>query len=144
MQRELTRPSGLKCAPFLLALALTLYCALRARPVPLPIHEDVQHAAAFATLTLCGSLPWMANARARWRLALGLVGLGALIEALQALPIVHRDADLLDWLADDAGVAAAVSILWTLNRLRQRRTRSPMSSRHEATVLGHEPAPGGY
>jgi VanZ family protein len=39
---------------------------------------------------------------------------GAVDELLQ--PFVHRDAELLDWVADATGVWAAVVILWLLQR----------------------------
>ena len=40
-------------------------------------------------------------------LALLLSGFGAMIELVQALPIVNRDADFWDWVADTIGIASA-------------------------------------
>jgi len=92
---------------FGLALACTLYCALRPHPVPLHLNEDLQHLGAFAVLMVTGGL---SRPRRRLPMALGLLVLGAVIEGLQATPFVHRDADLKDWLADAGGVGLA----WTL------------------------------
>jgi hypothetical protein len=43
---------------------------------------------------------------------------GASIEIIQALPFVHRDCDVVDWVADSLGVAAALAPLAAL-RWRQ-------------------------
>lgn len=48
-----------------------------------------------------------------WVLAIGLI-YGALDEIFQ--PLVRRDAELLDWVADACGVWSAVVILWLLQR----------------------------
>jgi len=45
-------------------------------------------------------------------LLLGLMAFGALIEMVQAIPQLHRDSDLLDWLAD-TGAALAVFVIVT-------------------------------
>jgi hypothetical protein len=48
------------------------------------------------------------------RLSLAVVALwlslfGAAIELVQALPIVHRDCDFWDWVADSAAISAALA-----------------------------------
>jgi VanZ family protein len=56
----------------------------------------------------------------RWRLALMLSAAGALIELIQATPLVGRDADVFDWVADSLGVLAALAPLaadWWRTRL---------------------------
>ena len=83
--------------------------ALLPHPPQLPGHpsDKVQHMAAFAVLGLLGSL---AYPRLRtWRLLVGLSIFGALIELAQEIPMLHRDSDPFDWLADT--VACAVVLL---------------------------------
>jgi VanZ family protein len=59
-----------------------------------------------------------------WVLTIGLV-YGALDEIFQ--PLVRRDAELLDWVADACGVWSAVVILWLLQRrfIPKREAREP-------------------
>jgi hypothetical protein len=38
-----------------------------------------------------------------------LSGFGALIEYVQGLPLVHRDRDFWDWVADTIAIAAALA-----------------------------------
>lgn len=62
------------------------------------------HALAFYALT---ALSLMALPRIRkWDVALACFALGGLIEVIQ--PMVGRDGDILDWLADSAGVLLCV------------------------------------
>jgi hypothetical protein len=120
--RELASPIGRSVAavsPFAAALGLTLFCALRTRPVPLPVNENLQHMAAFAALMLSGAV----TARRPLHfigLAAGLILLGGFIELLQMLPFVHRDADVVDWMADVAGVGLGCLGPVALARYRRR------------------------
>ena len=44
-----------------------------------------------------------------------LAAFGAAIELFQALPALHRDAEVLDWLADMAAAAVALGLVrWAL------------------------------
>lgn len=118
---RVSRRRGWTAAPFALGLACTLYFALRPRPVPLPINEDIQHMAAFGALMISGGLALGRRVRLRRLLAIALVILGAVIEGLQALPVIHRDADVNDWLADLAGVGLAyvgLALLYTIAKQR--------------------------
>ncbi len=71
--------------------------------------DKIQHMIAFFTL---GSL-----AAAGWRnrrlvtLFAWLAGFGAAIELFQAIPALHRDSDVLDWLADMAAAAVALALV---------------------------------
>jgi hypothetical protein len=92
---------------FWCACGVTLYLALApAEPAMAWLGNDkVQHAAAFASLAVLARLAFP-----KWpilRGALFLAGFGAGIELLQALPLVHRDAELADWIADLFGLAMA-------------------------------------
>lgn len=71
--------------------------------------DKAEHFAAFLGLMLL-ALP-AAPGRSPAVLALGLAVEGGLIELVQALPIVNRDADVGDWVADLAGIAAVLAVL---------------------------------
>lgn len=79
-------------------------------PVKLPgdPSDKVQHILAFATLAALGSAgypQWSAL-----RLAIGLSAFGALIEAVQAIPALNRDSDLIDWIADTVAACVVLAI----------------------------------
>jgi VanZ family protein len=85
-------------------------------PPEVPGHpnDKVQHIAAFATLALLGSFAYPRTALAKLLLWLSLFG--AAIEVVQAIPALHRDSDVRDWLADTIAVAVVLLV-------RQWRTR---------------------
>ena len=92
------------------ALALfALVMALIPHPPEIPgdPSDKVQHAVAFATLALVGSLAYPRLTHLRLIVALSLFG--ALIELAQAVPVLHRDSDPVDWVTDT--VACAVVLL---------------------------------
>jgi hypothetical protein len=76
--------------------------ALLPHPPQLPGNpsDKIQHVAAFATLGLLGFYAYPRLSALRLVAALSVFG--ALIEIAQAIPLVHRDSDPLDWLADTA------------------------------------------
>jgi VanZ family protein len=105
---------------FWLAMAITLVLATLPEPpqVPLPGGDKVLHMTAFAALSL---LAWLAFPRRRVvQLFIAMAALGALIEALQSIPALHREADVSDWLADcGASLAVLVScqcVRWMMVR----------------------------
>ena len=87
-------------------------------PVPpeIPASDKLQHMFAFVVLAGLGRLAY-ADVKKRW-LLVGLMAFGALIEIVQALPIVGRDSDPLDWVADTAAALAVFVIvaLWSYFR----------------------------
>ncbi len=80
--------------------------------------DKVNHIAAFTTLSIMAAWAWQRTAL--WRIGLWLSALGALIEGLQAIPFIARDAEWDDWIADTAAVIIALSIVWLLRRLLRR------------------------
>jgi len=76
--------------------------------------DKVNHIAAFLTLTLLGRAAY--PARRPWKLAAGLSLFGALIEFTQAIPFIHRDASLWDWIADSVAVLAALCAALAIER----------------------------
>jgi hypothetical protein len=109
--------SGRVRALFWLALGFSFVMALMPHPPRLPGEPDdkIQHIAAFVTLALLGS--WAFPRAKGWPLLAWLSAYGALIEIAQAIPMLHRDSDALDWVAD---TAAAGTILLVVRWWRSR------------------------
>lgn len=76
--------------------------------------DKVNHIAAFLTLTLLGRAAY--PARPAWRLAIGLSLFGALIELTQAIPVLHRDASVWDWVADSCAILVALAVAFPFER----------------------------
>lgn len=94
---------------FVLALAVTLFFALVPHPPRLPVDalgDKFEHMMAFAVLAFLARLGF--RAPSDWAILIRLSVLGAAIELLQALPLVHRDCDWHDWLADTVAAGAAL------------------------------------
>ncbi len=104
---------------FWAATLFTLVMALIPKPPPVPGHpsDKVLHMLAFATLGLVGSFAYLRVGALR--MIAGLSLLGALIEVLQGTALIHRDRDVLDWVADTIACAVVVVAL----RWRQARER---------------------
>jgi VanZ family protein len=85
--------------------------ALLPKPPELPGEpgDKVQHMIAFFTMGAIAAAGW----RDRKLLVLfaWLAGFGAAIEIFQMIPPLHRDAELLDWIADMAAALAALSLV---------------------------------
>jgi VanZ family protein len=77
--------------------------------------DKVQHITAFATLGLLGSLAYPGAPGLQLALRLSLFGAG--IEAVQAIPLLHRDSSVLDWIADTVACGVAVGVM---RRIRMR------------------------
>lgn len=78
--------------------------------VPGEPNDKVQHMVAFATLGILGA--W-AYARAPLvRLFAGLSLFGAFIEVVQAIPALHRDSDVKDWIADTIACGVVLLLAW--------------------------------
>jgi VanZ family protein len=84
--------------------------------------DKIQHIVAFATLGLLGS--WGYTRTAPWKLLVRLSLFGAAIEIVQAIPMLHRDSDVLDWLAD---TIAVLVVLVLIRWIRGRTKGSPAS-----------------
>lgn len=104
---------------FLLAVVVALVMALLPRPPHTPIDglgDKFAHMLAFLVLTSLAVLGWPRAGLLRQ--LVGLSAFGALIEVLQAIPVLHRDSQLSDWIADTAATAV---ILLVAAVLRARR-----------------------
>ncbi|MBA3896207.1 MAG: hypothetical protein H0X36_03525 [Sphingomonadaceae bacterium] len=97
-------------ALFWLALAFAVVMALLPKPPHLlELRDKWQHMLAFATLAGLArfAFPQAPNLRIAERLSFT----GALIEVLQAIPALHRDCDILDWVADTAAILIALALI---------------------------------
>lgn len=97
------------------------------QPPQLPVEtsDKLQHIIAFVVLTLLarGAYPALPPAVIFFSLA----AFGALIEFVQAIPVLHRDASFVDWLVDGLAVAVTLSVL-VLGRAQRERSRPPTSA----------------
>ena len=115
------RPKGGGAGPKLIFWAAALFAltmAIVPQPPQLPgePNDKVQHMVAFGTLGLLGA--WAYPRLALLQLLSGLSLFGAIIELVQAVPALHRDADRLDWLADTVAAGAALLVAWAVRRVR--------------------------
>lgn len=103
-------------ALFWLAAAFAFVMAVLPHPPEVPgnPNDKVQHIAAFITLSLLGSFAYPATGLVSLLLRLSLFGAG--IEVVQAVPALHRDSDIWDWVADTAAVVVALLVVWLLRR----------------------------
>jgi VanZ family protein len=101
---------------FWAAAAFAFVMAVLPHPPRLPGEpsDKVQHVIAFATLALLGSGAY--SGLKPLKLLAGLSLFGAFIEVMQAIPALHRDSDVLDWIADTIAVAVILLLV------RWRRT----------------------
>lgn len=106
-----------RCFRFLFWSAIGLCFIMAVIPVAIQTHgsDKVQHMVAFAVLTLLGLAAYPRVGRLA--LAAGLAGFGALIEFAQALPIVSRDSDLMDWVTDVVAVLAVLATAEVVRRM---------------------------
>lgn len=109
---------------FWAAACFALVMALLPRPPQLPgaPSDKIQHIVAFCVLT---ALAVGAYPKARLlALCAALSAFGALIELLQAIPQLNRDASIADWAADTmavAFVAGLISLLRLVGAARGQR-----------------------
>jgi hypothetical protein len=107
---------------FAAALLLTLVMAWLPHPPHLPESDKFWHAAAFVTLSFLASFafPQVPPVRVGERLSF----LGALIELVQNIPALHRDCDIMDWVADTIAIAVTLAVVAGVRRLRAQRSRA--------------------
>lgn len=79
--------------------------------------DKIQHMLAFIALSTLGVC---AYPRHIWRVLFGLFAFGAVTELIQTIPFLHRDADVLDWLADATATTVALLIVLGARRLAAR------------------------
>jgi VanZ family protein len=104
---------------FWIALILAFAIAVNPKPPMLPgaPGDKVQHIFGFTVLTAMACLAYPRTAALR--ILIGLSAFGALIEFAQAIPILHRDAEFADWLADTGAVVVVLGVAALLRRRAQ-------------------------
>jgi hypothetical protein len=102
---RLTRPL------FWIAWTFSFVMAVLPHPPRIPGEPDdkIKHILAFLTLALLGAFAF--PKLKPWKLLLWLSLFGAVIEVIQMVPMLHRDADVIDWLADTFAAAAVIGPL---------------------------------
>lgn len=90
-------------------------------PTIIETGDKVKHMMAFATLSLLGLVAWP---RRSGLVAVGLLLYGAVIEWVQAIPVLHRDSDIHDWYADALAIGVTFSIIIIAQRIWARRRRA--------------------
>lgn len=77
--------------------------------------DKLQHIGAFVTLAVLGSFAYPAVALTALLVRLSIFG--AVIELIQAIPVLHRDCDFWDWVADTIAVTMGLLIVrWWRSR----------------------------
>jgi hypothetical protein len=119
----MTRHTTALRALFAALLAFTLYMAWTPKPPHLSIDrfgDKFEHMLAFVVLSAMASL---AFPRARLpRIAERLSFLGALIEVVQNIPALHRDCDIMDWIADTGAIIVTLLIVAGVRRYWSSRS----------------------
>jgi hypothetical protein len=108
-------------AVFVAALIFTCYSAVipPSHALQLVPWDKAEHFIAFYALTGLGVAAF--PRRQLWVIGALLSALGALIEFVQGLSVVHRDRDFWDWVADTIAIIAALSpmlLVWWRGQVR--------------------------
>ncbi|WP_334655744.1 hypothetical protein [Sphingomonas panaciterrae] len=105
----------------LAALVFAVTMALLPHPPKVPIDSDkYQHMLAFGTLTILSVLAFPQTPLLR--IGERLSFLGAMIEVVQSIPVLHRDCDIMDWVADTAVIIGMLVVVAISRRLRSSAT----------------------
>lgn len=109
-------------APLLWLTVIAVYflSIMPAGDAPRVASDKVEHMTAFLTLTIMAALAFPKLSPGL--IAAGLAAFGAFIEFSQMLPIVHRDASAMDWLADLCAIAFGLLVIAPF-RLRAKDAR---------------------
>lgn len=101
------------------AIAFAVAMALLPHPPNLvEVRDKYQHMFAFSVLAALAA--WSYPQASLLRIGERLSFLGALIEVLQAIPSLHRDCDIFDWMADTAAIAIILLLVASARRRRQQ------------------------
>jgi VanZ family protein len=76
--------------------------------------DKIQHILAFTVLAALAAAAYPRTSLLK--IGLGLSAFGALIEIVQMIPILHRDAEFVDWIADTAAAAVVLLLAGILRR----------------------------
>jgi VanZ family protein len=90
------------------ALLIAYVCAVLPNGPEIGSSDKDGHVLAFVTLAGLARLGW--SKRGALRIAVALLLFGIFIELSQATPIVHRDADVWDVVADSCGILLGLGL----------------------------------
>lgn len=112
----------------LLVIAVCFLALTPTPPSPIVRHWDkLNHAAAFAALTLSALLGLWPHRTGSWRVFLPMLGFGVLIEILQML-VPGRSSEWADLFADAVGMAIGAGLAFASTRwLRWRQQQRAMA-----------------
>lgn len=80
--------------------------------------DKLNHIAAFVTLSVLAAWAWP---RTRlWRIAVAMSAIGGMIELVQAIPFIARDAEWADWYADSTAAVAALAVVAAFREVQRR------------------------
>lgn len=98
-------------AAFLLAIVISFTVSIMPGPEAPPglPWDKANHFGAFYVMMGLGAAA--RPGKNPWLTALALWLFGGLIEVVQSIPAVHRDGDVMDWLADTLGILAVMAPL---------------------------------
>lgn len=113
-------PTKLLILAFWGAAAFAFIMALLPKPPQVPGNpsDKIQHMIAFGVLASLASHAYFRTSLVK--IGFGLAGFGALIEVLQTIPVLHRDASAIDWMADCAAVAVVLIVTHLRSGVRNR------------------------
>ena len=102
---------------FLVALIGTLIAAFLpdADAPTLGGSDKANHIAAFITLSILAAWAWPRVPL--WRIGLVMSALGGMIELVQAIPIIARDAEWADWYTDTVASTTTLAIITLFRRI---------------------------
>jgi len=114
-------PVRLAQVAFFAALLFTFYSAVVPPSLALQLvpWDKAEHFIAFYTLTGLAAAAF--PRRSLFLTAVSLSAFGALIELVQGTPLVHRDMDFWDWVADTLAIIAALApmlLVWWRGQFR--------------------------
>ena len=110
-ERQLERHGAKLRALFWLLLGFTVVMALLPKPPGImlgTLGDKVEHIIAFSALAVLASTAFPAFPPLR--MIERLVFVGAAIEVLQSIPVLNRECDAMDWLADSIAVVVVVGV----------------------------------
>lgn len=122
----LSRIRPLARALFWCALVGASVLAILPQPPRLPtdaLGDKINHILAFSVLAALAALAW--PSAPRLKVVARLSALGAAIEVVQAIPALHRDCDIRDWVADTLAVVAVTGLAALI--ARGKRARADLS-----------------
>jgi VanZ family protein len=101
---------------FWAAALFAFVMAVLPHPPSVEVSDKLQHMAAFFVITVLGCAAYPRFGR--FKLALALIAFGGMIEIVQMIPMVGRDSQLSDWIADVLAVLIALACYSLVRRFR--------------------------